>query len=374
MWTILHPASRFSFSVQSMTIKTNLFAVSNLLLLLVIAQTQFGSPVLAQEGGGAVAQDKLWCQYEGKSGPGVGLHIALLSGDEEYRSEETMPMLGQLLAKRYGFKCTVLFAVDPDSGEIDPDNQNNIPGIEMIDDADLIILGWRYRQLPDSDMKHFVDYVASGKPIIGYRTSTHAFDYDDDSTSPYKKYGNRSTEDWVGGFGQQILGDTWIAHHGHHAVESTMAIINDENKDHPVLLGVDKIWGPTDVYAITHLPDSATVLMKGQVLAGMSADDAPLEGAKNDPMMPVAWMMQQQSPQGGTRRVFCTTMGAATDFEDADLRRLIVNACFWGLNLESMIKADSSVDYVNEFKPTEFGFKKFKKGVKPADHQVDITK
>ncbi len=355
-----------------MSTKSKLFLISNSLLLLMFFQMQYACTVLAQQSDSAATTGKLWCQYEGNSGPGVGLHIALLSGDEEYRSEETMPMLGQLLAKHYGFKCTVLFAVDPDSGVIDPENQSNIPGIEMMDDADLIIVGWRYRQLPDADMKHFVDYVQSGKPIIGYRTSTHAFDYDDDSTSPYKKYGNRSTEDWVGGFGQQILGDTWIAHHGQHAVESTMAIANEENKDHPVLLGVNKIWGPTDVYAIKHLPDSATVLMKGQVLSGMSADDEPVEGAKNDPMMPVAWVMQQPSPAGVTRRVFCTTMGAATDFEDADLRRLIVNACLWGLNMESMIQPDSSVDYVNEFKPTEFGFKKFKKGVKPADHQVDI--
>jgi len=92
---------------------------------------------------------ELWCQYTGTEGPGVGRHIVLLSGDEEYRSEETMPMLGQLLAKRFGFKCTVLFAIDPDSGEINPDNQNNIPGIEMLDNADLVILGLRYRQLPD---------------------------------------------------------------------------------------------------------------------------------------------------------------------------------------------------------------------------------
>ncbi len=356
-----------------MTTKACLLTVSCLLLWLLIGQLQFCALGHAQETGGS-SKEKLWCQYEGTQGPGVGLHIVLLSGDEEYRSEETMPMLGQLLAKHYGFRCTVLFAVDPESGEIDPDNQNNIPGIELIDDADLIVMGWRYRQLPDEDMKHFVDYVESGKPIIGYRTSTHAFDYDDDSKSPYKKYGNRSTEDWIGGFGQQILGDTWIAHHGHHAVESTMAIADEQNKDHPVMAGIDKIWGPTDVYAITHLPDSATVLLNGQVLSGMSADDKPVEGAKNDPMMPVAWVMQQPLPQGVTRRVFCTTMGAATDFEDADLRRLVVNACLWGLKLESKIEADSSVDVVNEFKPTEFGFKKFKKGVKPADHQIDVMK
>jgi len=360
--------------MQAMTFKTSFFVFANLMLSLVIVQTILCSPVGAQESDEAAVDDQLWCQYEGESGPGSGLNIVLLSGDEEYRSEESMPMLGQLLAKHYGFKCTVLFAVDPNSGDIDPNNQNNVPGIEMIDDADLIVVGWRYRELPDEDMKHFVDYVESGKPIIGFRTSTHAFDYDDDSSSPYKKYGNRSKEDWVGGFGQQILGDTWIAHHGDHAVESTLAIVDEENKDHPVLLGIDRIWGPTDVYAIKNLPDAAQVLMKGQVLAGMTPEDAPVDGTKNDPMMPVAWLMQQDSPQGVTRRVFCTTMGAATDFEDPDLRRLIVNACFWGLNMEGLIKADSPVDYVNEFKPTDFGFEKFKKGVKPADHRIDISK
>ena len=92
-----------------------------------------GGPVMAQDASNENASSKLWCQYDGNEGPGVGRHIVLISGDEEYRSEETMPMLGQLLAKRYGFKCTVLFAVDPESGEINPDNQNNIPGIEALD-------------------------------------------------------------------------------------------------------------------------------------------------------------------------------------------------------------------------------------------------
>ena len=189
-----------------------------------------GGSVIAQEAAtekasSTVEATRLWCQYTGTEGPGVGRHVVLISGDEEYRSEETMPMLGQLLAKRYGFKCSVLFAVDPDSGEINPDNQNNIPGIEMLGDADLVILGLRYRQLPDDQMKHFVDYVDSYKPIVAYRTSTHAFAYDDDSASPYKKYGNRQKEPWEGGFGQKYLGDTWIAHHGHHAVESTFCLL-----------------------------------------------------------------------------------------------------------------------------------------------------
>ncbi len=337
-----------------------------------------GGPAIAQEpsienASAAVQPAILWCQYVGTQGPGVGKHIVLISGDEEYRSEETMPMLGQLLAKRYGFKCTVLFAIDPDSGEINPDNQNNIPGIEMLDNADLVILGLRYRQLPDDQMKHFVDYVDSYKPIVAYRTSTHAFAYDKDSTSPYKKYGNRQKEPWKGGFGQKYLGDTWIAHHGHHAVESTLAVHEKSNAAHPVLKGVDTIWGPTDVYAIKHLPDSATVLMRGTVLAGMNPDDKPVAGQKNDPMMPVAWTMVQESPNGAQRRVFCTTMGAATDFVDEDLRRLVVNASFWCLQMEGQISNKANVDFVSAFNPTDFGFHGFRKGVKPSDHQVDIS-
>lgn len=332
-----------------------------------------GGPVMAQDASNENASSKLWCQYDGNEGPGVGRHIVLISGDEEYRSEETMPMLGQLLAKRYGFKCTVLFAVDPESGEINPDNQNNIPGIEALDDADLVILGLRYRQLPDDQMKHFADYVDSLKPIVAYRTSTHAFAYDQDSASPYKKYGNRQKEPWKGGFGQKYLGDTWIAHHGHHAVESTLAVHEETNATLPVLKGVDTIWGPTDVYAIKHLPDSATVLMRGTVLAGMSPDDEAVAGKKNDPMMPVAWTMIQESPTGAQRRVFCTTMGAATDFVDEDLRRLVVNASFWCLRMEAQIPDKANVDLVSAFNPTDFGFHGFKKGVKPSDHQVDIS-
>ena len=71
-----------------------------------------------------------WVVYDGYDGPGKGKHIVLISGDEEYRSEEALPQLGKILAKRHGFKCTVLFAVDPATGMIDPNNQTNIPGLE----------------------------------------------------------------------------------------------------------------------------------------------------------------------------------------------------------------------------------------------------
>src|SRR6266705_3098604 len=77
--------------------------------------------------------------YQGSDGPGKGKHVVLVSGDEEYRSEETLPQLGKILAKHHGFKCTALFAIDPKDGTINP-NASNIPGLEALKTADLAII------------------------------------------------------------------------------------------------------------------------------------------------------------------------------------------------------------------------------------------
>lgn len=88
--------------------------------------------------------------YDGTQGPAANMrdepkHIVLISGDEEYRSEETLPALGKILAQRHGFKCTVLFAIDPDTGEINPNINNNIPGLEALQSADLMVIFTRFR-------------------------------------------------------------------------------------------------------------------------------------------------------------------------------------------------------------------------------------
>lgn len=305
-----------------------------------------------------------WVTYEGNRGVGAGKHIVFLAGDEEYRSEEGLPMLAKILAERHGFKCTVLFPIK--DGVIDPNTQTNIPGMASLDSADLCVMLLRFRELPDDQMKHFVDYVNSGKPIIGLRTSTHAFHYTRNKQSPYAKF-DWQNKGWPGGFGQQVLGETWINHHGDHGKQSTRGIINVEFKSHPILRGVTDIWGPSDVYGVVHLPTNATVLVRGQVLSGMKPTDAPLEGPKNNPMMPLVWLLNYSGGNGKTNEIFTTTMGASTDFESAGLRRLIVNACYWTLGLGEKISAAADVDTVGEFKPSPFGFGKFKRAVKP-DH------
>ncbi|MBT6155031.1 MAG: hypothetical protein HOH82_10135 [Planctomycetaceae bacterium] len=310
-----------------------------------------------------------WVEYKGTEGPGKGKHIVLISGDEEYRSEEALPMLGQILAIRHGFKCTVLFSINPKDGTIDPTNQTNIPGIEKLAGADLMILALRFRELPDSDMKHFDQYVNSGKPIIGLRTATHSFSYSRNKQSPFARY-SFNNGDWKGGFGQQVLGDTWISHHGHHGRESTRGVINPKNAKHPILTGVDDIWGPTDVYGIRNLLPTDNILVRGQVLTGMKPSDKPVAGQKNQPMMPLVWTREYTGTSGKTSRIVCTTMGASVDFESAGLRRAIVNASYWCTGMEKQISPTSSVDYIREYKPTFFGFGKYTRGVKPSDHAL----
>ena len=131
-----------------------------------------------------------WVVYDGYDGPGKGKQIVLVSGDEEYRSEEALPQLGKILAKHHGFKCTVLFAIDPGVDAINPNDRANIPGLEALRTADLMIIFTRFRDLPDEQMKYIVEYVEAGKPIMGMRTATHAFAIAAGKT--YAKYGFQS--------------------------------------------------------------------------------------------------------------------------------------------------------------------------------------
>ena len=140
-------------------------------------------------------------------------HIVLVSGDEEYRSEETMPMLGKILSQKHGFKCTVVFAFSEDGSYIDPNNQQGLRGLAALDSADLMIIGTRYRQPSEGEAAHLVTFMDAGKPIIGIRTSTHAF-------NGKGSFGNISYGDW----GFKILGERWVRHHGAHKVQGARGV------------------------------------------------------------------------------------------------------------------------------------------------------
>ncbi|HEX3872093.1 MAG TPA: ThuA domain-containing protein [Pirellulales bacterium] len=308
-----------------------------------------------------------WVVYEGGSGPGEGKHIVLVSGDEEYRTEEEFPQLGKILATHHGFRCTVLFAIDKNYGTINPDQLDNIPGLEALDKADLMIIGTRYRKLPDEQMQHIDDYLNSGRPVLGVRTATHAFK---GLTGAWARYNVGAREGWPNGFGKQVLGETWVAHHGAHGKESERGIIVPEMRDHPIVRGIHDgdIWGKTDVYKVNlPLEDDCQPLVLGQVLQGMSPTDEPVEGEKNDPMMPIAWIKTYEIESGHKGRVFTTTMGSGEDLLSEGFRRLLVNASYWCVGLEDKIAEKSNVDLVGDYRPLPFGGHKFKQGVKPSD-------
>jgi len=167
----------------------------------------------------AVAQDP-WVIYPGGEGPGKGKHIVFITGEESYRSEESMPLMARILSRYHGFKCTVLFAVNPNDGTIDPMVKDNIPGLEALDSADLMVAFLRWRELPDDQMKRLIDYTESGKPIIGIRNATHPFRYIKRPDNPYARYDSAS-KDPQGGWGRAVLGETWVSHYGKNLVEST---------------------------------------------------------------------------------------------------------------------------------------------------------
>ena len=309
-----------------------------------------------------------WIVLPGGNGPGAGKHIVLVSGDEEYRSEEALPQLAKILSRRHGFKCTVLFAVDKD-GRIDPNRRDNIPGLDALKTADLLVLFTRFRDLPDDQTKWIADYVAAGKPVVGLRTATHAFDLK--KGSAYARFSWRSKENgWDGGFGRQVLGETWINHHGQHGKQSTRGLVASGESSHPILRGIKdgEIWGPTDVYEVRlPLPGDSRPLVMGEVLEGMKPDDKPVPGKPNDPMMPVAWVKTYKAEGGQTGRVFTTTMGASQDLASEGTRRMLVNACYWAVGLEDKIPEKSDVNLVGTYEPRPFRNDGFKKGVKPAD-------
>jgi type 1 glutamine amidotransferase len=328
----------------------------------------FAVPLLALLCANSRAADP-WIVYDGFDGSGKGKHIVLISGDEEYRSEEALPQLGKILAKHHGFKCTVLFAIDPKDGTINPNQNDNIPGLEALATADLMIIATRFRNLPDEQMKHIVAYVDSGKPIIGLRTATHAFNL---KSKTYAKY-TWNNREWSGGFGRQVLGETWVSHHGHHGKQSTRGIIALGQENHPILRGIKDgdIWGPTDVYGVhLPLPEDCKPLVMGQVLEGMKPTDSPVAGEKNEPMMPVAWIKSYAADSGKIARVFTTTMGASQDLESEGLRKLLVNATLWAVGMEDKISAKANVEIVGEYKPRPFGFGTSAKGLKPSDHAI----
>ena len=302
--------------------------------------------------------------YEGDSGPGKGKHILFIASDHEYRGEETCPAIARILAKRYGFKCTVLFGQNED-GVITP-GSSNIPGIDAIDDADMLFLFLRFVHPDDAWMEKFEAYLKRGGPVLGLRTTTHGFNGLKGKYA-YHNYNYRG-EDFVGGFGRQILGETWnpklgAGHYGsNHQFATAMHVVPDQ-KEHPVMRGVKEMHAMAGAYSAVPMPDS-TILATNRVLESMEVGADPLPDKEPQP---AAWVRTYRFKDGQEGRAFCSTQGASEDILSEGVRRMIINATLWCLEMEDHITADADVSFVGPYNPSTFSFKPSITDAKPSD-------
>jgi len=309
----------------------------------------------------AQAKDRL--EFKAPNAGDNTKHIVLIAGDEEYRTEESMPMLAKILSQHHAFNCTVLFSFGPDGADyIDPNNQQGLRGLESLADADLMIIGTRFRRPSAEQARHITGFLNAGKPVIGIRTATHAF-------NGVGAFGGIS----YGEFGLKVLGEQWVSHHGHHKREGARGVIELVNVRHPILSDVKEVFAPSDVYGVVHLSDTDQILMRGAITETLDPKSEILaDDDRNKPMHPFAWLHEYTTPDGkGTGQSFCTTGGASVDFVNEDLRRMIVNAAIYLTGGE--VPESATVDFVDPFYPSFYGFISDKSywnyaNMKPADY------
>ena len=284
-------------------------------------------------------------------------HVVFVTGDEEYRSEESMPMLGEILKRELNAKVSVCYALD-EEGFINPNVKDNISGLDALESADLMVMFTRFRALPDDQLEKIVEYVESGRPMVGFRTATHAFLYKTDSSKMHLN------NDWP----IKVFGQKWITHHGHF--DDGVSPLTDVNiysnqKGHPILKGFIPFKAYSWLYHVEgnghQLSGDSEPLVTGHTLRSNYAEsqEFPLTN-------PVAWTKTYNGSSGKTARVFFTTLGHPYDFREEPMRKLAINGIVWALGREADIPETGFNVDIENYNPNNSGFgEKYKKGVKP---------
>ena len=257
-----------------------------------------------------------------------------------------------------------VFRSTSETGQIDPATIDNIPGLEALrtrrPDGPVRALARTARRADEGDRRLHQVRPAHRRPA-DLHASVQLLKHRD---SPYAKY-SYNDKDFAGGYGRQVLGETWIAHYGAHRSESTRGIIAPGMEKHPILRGVQDIWGESDVYEITTLSGDSQPLVMGQVLMGMDPTSPP----NTDKAADAGRVDQDLYRRFGQARARLHAPPWATpmDFSNEGFRRMIVNACYWAMGLEKKIPAKSNVEFVGKYKPNPIGLRGEKKGLKPYD-------
>lgn len=241
------------------------------------------------------------------AGCSAATRVVFIAAEDEYRSEETLRSLGEEMAGK-GWETTLL------TGWPDQTAADNVPGLGALAGADLVVVYMRFRVLPAEQVAEIERYLRSGRPVIGLRTSTHAFAY---------PAGHELV--WWNGFGERVLGAPWIRHFGHESTTEVEYAAGASGSE--LLAGVEPVFRVRSwLYDLEgrYPPAGARVL-----LVGHSCDAKGARVAGREPSA-VAWT--SRTPWGG--RVFMTTLGHPEDFESGSFRGLMQNAMEWAVKGE----------------------------------------
>lgn len=226
--------------------------------------------------------------------------ILMLIGEDEYRTNETLPEFAHSELEPAGFQVQIVHSA--------PDDLHRFPGLtEALPAADLLLVSVRRRTPSTAELDAVRAHIAAGKPVVGIRTASHAFSLRNNQPPPA---GHAS---WLD-FDPRVLGGNYVGHHGHGP--KTAVAVAPGAATHPLLAGIDvsKLVGNGSLYRVMPLEPSSTPLLTGTV------PDHPSE--------PVAWT---HTPRLGGSRVFYTSFGHIDDFQNAEFRKLLLNGICWAL-------------------------------------------
>jgi type 1 glutamine amidotransferase len=258
---------------------------------------------------------------------GQPLQVAFVTGDHEYRSEFSMPMIARILEAHHGMKTSVAYA------KPSPQTEDNVEGLEALADADLAVFYLRWRVLPDDQLAKIVAFLHTGRPIVGIRTATHSFNYPK----------GHPQERWNDAFGIDVFGQKWLRHHGH--MSTTRVTVAPNAEGHPILRGVPaEMTVPSWLYVVNPLFGDAKPLMIGHAID-------PQRGVDHGPQ-PVAWTKTYNGAP-----VFFMTLGHPEDFKQEGVRKLLVNGIFWALGRD-VPKDGANVEIAGVYEPPESGVPK----------------
>jgi nicotinamidase-related amidase len=229
--------------------------------------------------------------------------LAVVISEFEYETFQTLP---EFARQHLGKDFRVVYVINDDP------NCHELPGIEVLKDADVAILSiWR-RTLPPGQLQVVRDYTAAKKPLVAIRTTSHAFATRNNSTPQGRATWQR--------FDRDVLQGNYDGHHGNHTDQgdsATVVWVPSSARENLLVAGVPsgEFTVGSWLYKMAPLGDLATPVLMGRV--------------GNSSREPVAWSVNTDDGQ----RVFYTSLGSQDDFGQPEFVGLLHNAIYWAAGL-----------------------------------------